>query len=147
MFLSAATIWAITLLFEKPLLFAGLNLPLVIPGVLEANEPLRVVYPYCLQWVFGFLHDFTAKGVSADFDLLSFLPCAILIIALVRTVAIKQFGKKEIRCSRRFFGRCRKGWRDQILFIYCFLAENVLYYVRSFAGSGLQVLRCQKAVR
>ena len=35
------------LLFEKPLLSVGLNLLLVIPGVLVANTPLWIAYPYC----------------------------------------------------------------------------------------------------
>ena len=40
-----AAIWAITVLFEKPLLSVGLNLFLVIPGVLVANTPLWIAYP------------------------------------------------------------------------------------------------------
>lgn len=94
-----ATMWAITVLFEKPLLSVGLNLLLVIPGVLAANTPLWVVYPYCYSGylVSCSLHDFTAKGVSAGFKLFPFLPCAILIFALVLTLAITRFGKKEMR--------------------------------------------------
>ena len=96
---SAAAMWAITVLFEKPLLSAGLNLLLVIPGVLAANTPLWVVYPYCYSGylVSCSLHDFTAKGVSTGFNLFPFLPCAILVFVLVLTVAVKQFGKKEMR--------------------------------------------------
>ncbi|MCI8861525.1 MAG: ABC transporter permease [Lachnospiraceae bacterium] len=95
----AAAMWAITVLFEKPLLSVGLNLLLVIPGVLAANTPLWVVYPYCYS---GYLvscsrHDFTAKGVSAGFNLFPFLPCAILVFALALTAAVKCFGKKEMR--------------------------------------------------
>lgn len=94
-----ATMWAITVLFEKPLLSVGLNLLLVIPGVLAANTPLWVVYPYCYSGylVSCSLHDFTAKGVSAGFKLFPFLPCAILIFALVLILAITRFGKKEMR--------------------------------------------------
>ena len=44
---SVATMWAVTVLFEKPLFSLGLNLLFVIPGVLVANTPLWVVYPYC----------------------------------------------------------------------------------------------------
>lgn len=96
---SVATMWAITVLFEKPLLSVGLNLLLVIPGVLVANTPLWIVYPYCYSGylVSCSLHDFTAKGVSVGFNLFPFLPCAILAFALVLTVAVKCFGKKEIR--------------------------------------------------
>lgn len=94
-----ATMWAITVLFEKPLLSVGLNLLLVIPGVLAANTPLWVVYPYCYSGylVSCSLHDFTAKGASAGFKLFPFLPCAILIFALVLILAITRFGKKEMR--------------------------------------------------
>ncbi len=94
-----ATMWAITVLFEKPLLSVGLNLLFVIPGVLVANTPLWVVYPYCYSGylVSSSLHDFTTGGVSAGFDLFPFLPCAILVFALVLTVAVRQFGKKEMR--------------------------------------------------
>lgn len=42
-----ATMWAITVLFEKPLFSVGLNLLLVIPGILVANTPLWIAYPYC----------------------------------------------------------------------------------------------------
>lgn len=93
---SAATMWAITVLFEKPLLSVGLNLLLVIPGVLAANTPLWVIYPYCYSGylVSCSLHDFTSKGVSTDFNLFPFLPCAILVFALVLTAAVKCFGKK-----------------------------------------------------
>ncbi|MCI8885603.1 MAG: ABC transporter permease [Dorea sp.] len=93
---SAATMWAITVLFEKPLLSVGINLLLVIPGVLAANTPLWVFYPYCYSGylVSCSLHDFTAKGVSTDFNLFPFLPCAILVFALVLTAAVKCFGKK-----------------------------------------------------
>ena len=96
---SMAIMWAVTILFDKPLLSAGLNLFLVIPSVLAANTPLWVVYPYCYSGylVSCSLHDFTAKGVSTGFTLFPFLPSAILIFALVLTVAITRFGKKEMR--------------------------------------------------
>lgn len=92
-----AIMWAITVLFEKPLLSAFLNLLLVIPGVLVANTLLWVVYPYCYSGylVSCSLHDFTAKGVSADFSLFPFLPFAILFFVLVLTVAVMCFGKKK----------------------------------------------------
>lgn len=57
-----ATMWAITVLFEKPLFSVGLNLLLVIPGILVANTPLWIAYPYCYSGylVSCSLHDFTA---------------------------------------------------------------------------------------
>ena len=96
---SVATMWAITVLFEKSLLSVGLNLLLVIPGVLVANTRLWIVYPYCYSGylVSCSLHDFTAKGISIGFNLFPFLPCAILVFILVLTVAVKRFGKKEMR--------------------------------------------------
>lgn len=99
MFPSVATMWAITVLFEKPLLSVGLNLLLVIPGVLVANTPLWIIYPYCYSGylVSCSLHDFTTKGVSTGFILFPFLPCAILIFVLVLIMAVIRFGKKEMR--------------------------------------------------
>lgn len=94
-----AAMWAVTVLFEKPLLSVGLNLLLVIPGVLVANTPLWIVYPYCYSGylVSCFLHDFASKGVSTGFNLFPFMPCAILIFVLVLTVSVVCFGKKEMR--------------------------------------------------
>ncbi len=94
-----ATMWAITVLFEKPLLSVGLNLLLVIPGVLVANTPLWIAYPYCYSGylVSCALHDFTAASPDTTFSLIPFLPCAILIFVLVLTLAVIQFGKKEMR--------------------------------------------------
>lgn len=94
-----AAMWAITVLFEKPLFSVGLNLLLVIPGVLAANTPLWIVYPYCYSGylVSCSLHDFTTTGVHTSFDLFPFLPCALLIFAFTLAVAISRFGKKEMR--------------------------------------------------
>ncbi len=96
---SVAAIWAITVLFEKPLLSVGLNLLLVIPGVLAANTPLWVIYPYCYSGylVSCSLHDFSAESISAGFNLFPFLPCAVLVFVLMLTAAVKRFGKKEMR--------------------------------------------------
>lgn len=96
---SVAVMWAITVLFEKPLLSVGLNLFLVIPGVLFANTPVWIVYPYCYSGylVSCSLHDFTAESEASAFSLLPFLPCAVMIFVLALTLAVKQFGKKEMR--------------------------------------------------
>lgn len=96
---SVAAIWAITVLFEKPLMSVGLNLLLVIPGVLAANTPLWVIYPYCYSGylVSCSLHDFSTEGISAGFNLFPFLPCAVLVFVLMLTAAVKRFGKKEMR--------------------------------------------------
>lgn len=93
------TMWAITVLFEKPLLSVGLNLLLVIPGVLVANTPLWIAYPYCYSGylVSCSLHDFTAETSGAAFSLFPFLPCAALVFGLGLTVAVARFGKKEMR--------------------------------------------------
>lgn len=94
-----ATMWALTVLFEKPLLSVGLNLLLVIPGVLVANTPLWIAYPYCYSGylVSCSLHDFTAETSNAAFSLMPFLPCAVLVFVLVLALAITRFGKKEMR--------------------------------------------------
>lgn len=96
---SVGAMWAITVLFDKPLLSVGLNLLLVIPGVLVANTPLWIAYPYCYSgyMVSCSLHDFTTEGVSTAFELFPFLPCAALVFMLVLFVAVRRFGKKEMR--------------------------------------------------
>lgn len=95
----AATMWAITVLLEKPLLSVGVNLLLVIPGVLVANTPLWIAYPYCYSGylVSCSLHDFTVGTSDAAFSLFPFLPCAVLVFGFVIAVAVTQFGKKEMR--------------------------------------------------
>jgi len=94
-----AAMWAITVLFEKSLFSVGVNLLLVIPGVLVANTPLWIAYPYCYSGylVSCSLHDFTAETSDAALSLFPFLPCAVLVFALMMALAITQFGKKEMR--------------------------------------------------
>ena len=94
-----AVMWAITVLFEKPLLSVGLNLLLVIPSVLVANTPLWLAYPYCYSGylVSCSLHDFTAASSEAAFSLVPFLPCAIAVFATFLWLAVSQYGKKEMR--------------------------------------------------
>jgi len=96
---SVAMMWAITVLFEKPLLSVGLNLLLVIPGVLVANTPLWIAYPYCYSGylVSCSLHEFTTISAESAFSLMPFLPCAVLAFVLVLMLAVTQFGKKEMR--------------------------------------------------
>ena len=94
-----AAMWAITVLFEKALLSVGLNLFLVIPGVLIANTPLWIAYPYCYSGylVSCSLHDFTPEGTGTAFSVFPFLPCAIVFFILALLLAVKRFGKKEMR--------------------------------------------------
>lgn len=94
----AATMWAITVLFDKPLLSVGLNLFLVIPGVLMANTPFWVAYPYCYSGylVSCSLHDFTADGVNMGFELFPFCIYAALIFALALALAVTRFGKRHM---------------------------------------------------
>ena len=93
------TMWAVTVLFEKPLLSVGLNLLFVIPGVLISNTPVWIAWPYCYSGylVSCSLHDFTAEDNIRAFSLFPFLPAAILVLALALTIAAIQFGKKEMR--------------------------------------------------
>ena len=91
--------WALTVMFEKPLISIGLNLLLVIPGVLVANTPLWIVYPYCYSGYLAscFLHDATMQLGKLTFSLFPFLPVAVLEFALLLGAAVIQFGKKEMR--------------------------------------------------
>ncbi len=95
----AGAMWAVTVLFEKPLLSVGLNLLLVIPGVLVSNTPVWIVYPYCYSGylVSCSLHDFTVGNNIRAFSLFPFLPVAILVFAAALTIAVIRFGKKEMR--------------------------------------------------
>lgn len=89
--------WAITILFEKPLLSMGLNLLLIIPGILVANTSLWFVYPYCYSGyvVSDALHTVTATG--STIALFPFIPCAVSISAFALFISIKYFGRKEMR--------------------------------------------------
>ena len=91
--------WAMTILFEKPLLSVGLNLFFVLPGILVANTPLWVAYPYCYSGylVSCSLHDFTVESNTSAFSLFPFLPIALLVFVLALTIAVTQFGRKEMR--------------------------------------------------
>ncbi len=88
---------AVIVIFEKQLISVGLNLLFVIPSVLIANTPLWVVYPYCYSGylVSCSLHKFTAEGKSMGFQVLPFLPCALLIFTVMFTAAVVYFKKKE----------------------------------------------------
>ena len=94
-----AVMWALTVLFEKPLISVGLNLLLVIPGLLAGATPVWFLYPYCYSGylVSCSLHKFTAKSANTAFRLFPFVPCAILIFTLSLVLAAKRFGKKEMR--------------------------------------------------
>lgn len=96
---ATACMWAITVLFEKPLLSVGLNLLLIIPAILVANTPLWLVYPYCYSGyvVSDSLHTITATGGESVMRLFPFIPCAVIIFALTLFVSMRCFGKKEMR--------------------------------------------------
>ena len=91
--------WAITILFEKPLLSMGLNLLLIIPGILVANTSLWLVYPYCYSGyvVSDALHTVTATGTGSTIALFPFIPCAVSISALALFISVKCFGRKEMQ--------------------------------------------------
>lgn len=91
--------WAITILFEKPLLSLGLNLLLIIPGILVANTPLWLAYPYCYSGyvVSDALHTVTAADTGSTISLFPFVPCAVIISVFALYVSIKCFGRKEMR--------------------------------------------------
>ena len=91
--------WAVTVLFEKPLLSVGLNLLLVIPGVLVSNTPVWIAYPYCYSGylVSCSLHDFTVGDNIRAFSIFPFMPVAILVFVSALAIAVIQFGKKEMR--------------------------------------------------
>lgn len=99
-----ATMWAVTVLLERPLFSVGLNLLLVIPGVLVSATPAWILYPYCYSGylVSCSLHDFTTGSGGRTFSVFPFLPAAVLIFALSLAAAAGGFG------GRLGGGRTRK---------------------------------------
>ncbi len=92
--------WAIYILFEKPLLSMGLNLLLIIPGVLFANTPIWFAYPYCYSGyiVTSALSTITSGAeTSTGLKLFPMILAAVIITIIALTIAIKNFGKKESR--------------------------------------------------
>ncbi len=94
---SVTVMWTITVRFGKPLLAVGFNLFLVIPGVLVANTPFWIVYPYCYSGylVSCFLHTFTTTGNRTGFALFPFFPCALFIFVLFFAVSLRGFGSQD----------------------------------------------------
>lgn len=67
---------------KKPYSPVGLNLLLVIPGLLAGASPVWFLYPYCYSGylVSLSLHAFTTEGTAGTaLQLFSFIPCALLI--------------------------------------------------------------------
>ena len=93
-----SVMWMIVVLADKPLLSVGLNLLLVIPGVLAANTPAWILYRYCYSGylVSCSLHDFTAEASGTAFSIFPFIPCAAAICILALWLSVTGFGKKEI---------------------------------------------------
>lgn len=90
--------WMITVLFEKPILSIGLNLLLIIPGVLVANTPLKIVYPYCYSGylVSTELH-ILSTGAKDAVNSLPFVICSFLLFAIALLITLNGFGKKEMK--------------------------------------------------
>lgn len=94
-----SVMWTFTVLFDKTFLSVGMNLLLIIPGVLVASTPIWLIYPYCYSGylVTCSLHKFTSTGIDKEFSLFPFIPCAITIFILFFVAASRLFGKKEMR--------------------------------------------------
>ncbi|MCR4568503.1 MAG: ABC transporter permease [Pseudobutyrivibrio sp.] len=92
-----AVMWAITTLFERPLLSIGLNFLLVIPGVLVANTGAWLCYPYCYSGylVSCSLHEFTATAGNTPFQIFPFIAYAIVIFFGFLWISVKKFGYKR----------------------------------------------------
>ena len=95
---SLTIMWAITVVFDKLFLSIGINILLVIPGILMANTPLRLLYPYCYSGylVSLSLHSDRILTIGTGFTLWPFVPIAVLITAIMWFIALTQFGKKEM---------------------------------------------------
>ncbi len=95
---ATACIWAITVLFEKPIASVGLNLLLVIPGILVANTGAWVCYPYCYSGylISCSLHEFSNQEELFKMQLFPFVLIAVLIFAAALALSAFRFGKKEM---------------------------------------------------
>lgn len=96
---SIAVMWLFSVIFEKTALSVGLNMLLVIPGVLAANTPIWMLYPFSYS---GFMvsremQRLLEGATSITLNIAVFLPCAILIFAVALLVSVTSFGKKEMR--------------------------------------------------
>ena len=95
---SLSIMWMLTVLFEKPLLSVGLNLLLVIPGLLAGATPVWFLYPYCYSGylVSRSLHAFTTEGTGdTGLQLFPFIPAAVFIFVLALSIAAGRFGKRK----------------------------------------------------
>lgn len=96
---SVALMWLITVLFNRPVLSIGINLLLVIPGVLVANTPLWIFYPYCYggYLISTAMGDYqNGMGVSS-LELFPFLPVAAGVGLAALGLSARCFGEKELR--------------------------------------------------
>ena len=94
---SLAVMWMLTVLFEKTLFSVGLNLLLVIPGLLAGASPVWFLYPYCYSGylVSLSLHAFTTEGTAGTaLQLFPFIPCALLIFLSALFISASRFGKQ-----------------------------------------------------
>lgn len=94
---SLAVMWMLTVLFEKTLFSVGLNLLLVIPGLLAGASPVWFLYPYCYSGylVSLSLHAFTTEGTAdTALQLFPFIPCALLIFLSALFISASRFGKQ-----------------------------------------------------
>lgn len=92
-----AVMWALTVVFEKPLISVGLNLLLVIPGLLAGATPVWFLYPYCYSGylVSCSLHEFTANETDRTFQLFPFVLCAIALFVSALILSAKNSGKRK----------------------------------------------------
>ncbi len=95
---AVALMWAITVIFEKPIVSVGLNIFLVLPGILVANTGAWIWYPYCYSGylISCSLRDFTTESDNISFQLFPFLPCAVIMFAIALLISVKNFGKKAL---------------------------------------------------
>lgn len=96
---SVALMWLIAVVFNRPVLSIGINLLLVIPGILVANTPLWIFYPYCYggYLIATAMADYQNNVRVSSLDLFPFLPCATGLGLAALYLSTVCFGKKEMR--------------------------------------------------
>ncbi len=94
-----SVMWMLCVLFERPLITVGLNLLLIVPGVLVAATPLWPLDPYCYSGylVSCSLRAFSAGGSASAPALFPLLPCALALFGLSLALSLTRFGRREAR--------------------------------------------------
>lgn len=96
---SLSVMWAITVKCSKIFVAVGLNFILIIPGILFSALPIWYLFPHCYSGhvIRSAISSTNTQASELPFDLMPFIPIAIIIFVIFLSVSIKSFGKYETR--------------------------------------------------